>query len=212
MAIAAKDPSIKNLIFDLGGVILDLSVDHTLQSFSSISGLEKTVVQRLFVSSPGFEAYEKGLISDEDFRDFVRQTYSVTVPDADIDASWNAMLLGIPTAKLQLLQQLMNEYQVYLLSNTNTIHLKYINETMLPGIAGVTSLDPYFHRTYYSHIMKKRKPDAEIFVQVLEENDLKPAETLFLDDNAYNVEGAKGLGIRTLHVVTPDLIMDYFNA
>jgi FMN phosphatase YigB (HAD superfamily) len=212
MAIAAKDPSIKNLIFDLGGVILDLSVDHTLQSFSSISGLEKTVVQRLFVSSPGFEAYEKGLISDEDFRDFVRQTYSVTVPDADIDASWNAMLLGIPTAKLQLLQQLMNEYQVYLLSNTNTIHLKYINETMLPGIAGVTSLDPYFHRTYYSHIMKKRKPDAEIFVQVLEENDLKPAETLFLDDNAHNVEGAKGLGIRTLHVVTPDLIMDYFNA
>jgi glucose-1-phosphatase len=196
----------------LGGVILDLSVDHTLQSFSAISGLEKAVVQRLFVSSPGFEAYEKGLISDEDFRDFVRQTYSVTVPDADIDASWNAMLLGIPTAKLQLLQRLMDEYQVYLLSNTNTIHLKYINETMLPGITGVTSLDPYFHRTYYSHIMKKRKPDAEIFVQVLEENDLKPEETLFLDDNAYNVEGAKALGIRTLHVVTPGLIMDYFHA
>jgi FMN phosphatase YigB (HAD superfamily) len=212
MAFVAKDPSIKNLIFDLGGVILDLSVDHTLQSFSAISGLEKAVVQRLFVSSPGFSAYEKGLISDEEFRDFVRQTYSVKVPDADIDASWNAMLLGIPMVKLQLLQRLMNEYRVYLLSNTNTIHLKYINETMLPGITGVTSLDPYFHRTYYSHIMKKRKPDAEIFVQVLEENDLKPEETLFLDDNAHNVEGAKALGIRTLHVVTPDLIMNYFNA
>jgi FMN phosphatase YigB (HAD superfamily) len=212
MAFVAKDPSIKNLIFDLGGVILDLSVDHTLQSFSAISGLEKAVVQRLFVSSPGFEAYEKGLISDEEFRDFVRQTYSVKVPDADIDASWNAMLLGIPMVKLQLLQRLMNEYRVYLLSNTNTIHLKYINEMMLPGITGVTSLDPYFHRTYYSHIMKKRKPDAEIFVQVLEENDLRPEETLFLDDNAHNVEGAKALGIRTLHVVTPDLIMGYFNA
>ena len=208
----ARDSFIKNLIFDLGGVILDLSVDHTLQSFSAISGLEKAAVQKLFVSSPGFEAYEKGLIDDTAFRDFVRQTYSLAVPDADIDASWNAMLLGIPTAKLALLQRLMNEYKVYLLSNTNTIHLKYINETMLPGIAGVTSLDPYFHRTYYSHIMKKRKPDAEIFVQVLEENDLKPEETLFLDDNVHNVEGARALGIQTVHVVTPDLIMDYFNA
>lgn len=208
----ARDSSIKNLIFDLGGVILDLSVDHTLQSFSAVSGLDKQAVQKLFVSSPGFEAYEKGLITDAAFRDFVRQTYSISVADADIDVSWNAMLRGIPVTKLTLLQRLMNEYRVFLLSNTNTIHLKHINEVMLPGIAGVTSLDAYFHRAYYSHLMKMRKPDAEIFQHVLKENDLKPEETLFLDDNAGNVEGAKALGIRTLHVVKPDLIMDYFNA
>lgn len=208
----ARDSSIKNLIFDLGGVILDLSVDHTLQSFSAVSGLDKQTVQKLFVSSPGFEAYEKGLITDAAFRDFVRQTYSISVTDADIDVSWNAMLRGIPMAKLTLLQQLMKAYRVFLLSNTNTIHLKYINEVMLPGMSGVPSLDTYFHRTYYSHLMKMRKPDAEIFQHVLEENNLKPEETLFLDDNAGNVEGAKALGIRTLHVVTPGLIMDYFNA
>ncbi|HYG21102.1 MAG TPA: HAD family phosphatase [Ohtaekwangia sp.] len=208
----AHDTSLKNLIFDLGGVILDLSVDDTLQSFSAISGIDKKKVAEIFQSAPGFEAYEKGMLNDNEFRDFVRSTYSISATDAELDACWNAMLKGIPITKLQLLERLMENYNVYLLSNTNTIHLHYINGTMLPAITGGTSLDPYFHKTYYSHLMKKRKPDAEIFQQVLEENNLRPQETLFLDDNVHNVEGAKALGIRTLHVVTPDLIIDYFHA
>jgi putative hydrolase of the HAD superfamily len=205
------DRSIKNLIFDLGGVILDLSVDTTLKSFADLSGVEKSTVKSLFTSTPEFELYEKGGISDEEFRQFVKKLYKIDAPDEALDACWNAMLLGFPTRKLQLLETLKTSYNVYLLSNTNNIHLQYINNTLLPRINHHTSLDDFFHRAYYSHQMKKRKPDAEIFEQVLVEGNFKPEETLFLDDNKSNVEGAGKLGIKTIHVVQPDMIFDYFH-
>jgi putative hydrolase of the HAD superfamily len=201
---------IKTIIFDLGGVILDLSVDHTLQSFSELSGLDKARVKELFQKSPGFEAYEKGLIGDEEFRDVVRTTFSVQATDAQLDESWNAMLRSIPQKKLDLLLRLKNEFTVFLLSNTNNIHLSYVNGSMLP--VGEKSLDRYFHRSYYSHLMKMRKPDAEIFEQVVKDNNLNPAHTLFLDDNADNVAGAKSVGIQTVHVTSPDLILEFFHA
>ncbi|MBT1687261.1 HAD family hydrolase [Dawidia soli] len=206
----AQESSVKNLIFDLGGVILDLSVEHTLQAFANISGLDKSEVTKRFVTSEGFVAYEKGLIDDVGFRAFVRDTYPVQADDAALDAAWNAMLRGLPLNKLQLLLRLKEQYQSVLLSNTNNIHLEYINTRLLPP--GERSLDPYFHRTYYSHRMHKRKPDAEIFEQVLHENNFQPHETLFLDDNAENIAGARKLGIQTVHVITPDLIIDYFHA
>jgi putative hydrolase of the HAD superfamily len=206
----AQESSVKNLIFDLGGVILDLSVDHTLQAFADISGLDKSEVTKRFVTAEGFLAYEKGLINDAGFRAFVRDTYPVQATDDALDTAWNAMLRGLPLSKLQLLLRLKGQYQVVLLSNTNNIHLEYINTQLLPP--GVTSLDPYFHRTYYSHRMHKRKPDADIFEQVLQENNFQPHETLFLDDNADNIAGAQKVGIQTVHVTTPDLIIDYFHA
>jgi len=206
------NPSIKNLIFDLGGVILDLSVDQTMEQFSALSGLDKQRVNDLYTSTPGFEEYEKGLMNDKDFRDFVRDVFSVQSSDEEIDKCWTAMLLGLPIRKLNLLQSLKKNFSVYLLSNTNNIHINYINQIMLPGITHPgNSLDSYFHRAYYSHIMKKRKPNADIFEQVLNENSLLAHETLFLDDNLPNIEGAKQLGIQTVHVVSPDLILDYFH-
>jgi glucose-1-phosphatase len=205
------DPSVKNLIFDLGGVILDLSVDHTLQAFSNVSGLEKNVVRDRFIASKGFEEYEKGLLTDAQFRDFVREVYDVKVSDQVIDQCWNAMLLGIPSAKLELLNRLKNTHQVFLLSNTNNIHLSYIQSIIMPQLGENENLDNYFHRAYYSHLMKKRKPDADIFEQVLNENGLKADESLFLDDNEANIAGANALGIKTLLVPTPDLILNYFH-
>ncbi len=206
------NPSIKNLIFDLGGVILDLSVDQTREQFSALSGLDKQRVKDLYASTPGFEEYEKGLMNDKDFRDFVRDVFSVQSSDEEIDKCWTAMLLGLPIRKLNLLQSLKKKFSVYLLSNTNNIHINYINQIMLPGITHPgNALESYFHRAYYSHIMKKRKPNADIFEQVLNENSLLAHETLFLDDNLPNIEGAKQLGIQTVHVVTPDLILDYFH-
>jgi putative hydrolase of the HAD superfamily len=205
-------PSVKNLIFDLGGVILDLSVDHTLDSFAQLSNLSREKVQDLYVKTPGFLEYEKGFLDDRGFRDFVRATFSISAVDDAIDDSWNAMLRGIPAIKLDLLKKLQGEFQVFLLSNTNGIHLQHINEVILPKVSEQTTLDGYFHKAYYSHRMGKRKPDAEIFEQVLEENHLVPEQTLFLDDYAVNIEGAKSLGIKTIHVTSPHLILDYFHA
>jgi glucose-1-phosphatase len=205
------DRSIKNLIFDLGGVILDLSVDTTVHSFAKLSGVDPDKAREIFVSSSGFEIYEKGGMSDDDFRQFVRDVYKVNVSDEQVDTCWNAMLLGFPTRKLELLENLKTKYNVYLLSNTNSIHLDHINNILLPRVNHHSSLDDFFHRAYYSHRMKKRKPDAEIFEQVLQEGNFRPEETLFLDDNQANVEGASKLGIKIVHVVNPDMIYEYFH-
>jgi len=205
------DKSIKTLIFDLGGVILDLSIDHTLEAFTALSKFDKSQVLKIFASSHGFELYEKGGMTDSAFRNFIREVYASEASDSEIDRCWNAMLRGIPEGKLKLLKRLMLSHQVILLSNTNTIHLNHINQVILPKVADVQSLDPYFHKTYYSHLMRKRKPDAEIFEQVLHENDLVPEHTLFLDDNEMNIKGANAVGIKTVHVTTPDLILEYFH-
>jgi FMN phosphatase YigB (HAD superfamily) len=205
-------PSIKNLIFDLGGVILDLSIDHTLAAFADLSKIDREKVNHIFATAAGFEDYEKGTLDDTGFRDFIRHAYAVSVDDQAIDDCWNAMLRGIPQIKLELLMRLQGEFQVYLLSNTNSIHIHHINEVMLPKIEGSKVLDTYFHKAYYSHCMGKRKPDADIFEQVIEENHLVPEQTLFLDDNAINIEGARSVGIKTFHVTTPNLILDYFHA
>lgn len=205
-------PPVKNLIFDLGGVILDLSVDHTLEAFAKVSGISKQKVQEIFQTSPGFNEYEKGKMGDGDFRLYLKDLYKVNVSDKEIDTCWNAMLRGLPPVKLQLLKTLQSKYNVLLLSNTNEIHLSYINAVMLPAVKGEASLDYYFHRAYYSHRMLMRKPDAEIFERVLHENGLQAAQTLFLDDNAQNVAGAQSVGIKTVHVTSPDLILEYFNA
>jgi FMN phosphatase YigB (HAD superfamily) len=205
-------PSVRNLIFDLGGVILDLSVDHTIESFSKLSGVPKQKVMDIFHSSPGFNDYESGKMTDAGFRDYLRDIYKTDSSDQQIDACWNAMLGGIAMEKLHLLRRLKKSYSVYLLSNTNEIHLSYINSMILPKLTGERSLDSYFHKAYYSHRMLKRKPDVEIFEQVLRENQLKASDTLFFDDNSLNVEGAKLAGLQTVYVTSPDLILDYFHA
>jgi putative hydrolase of the HAD superfamily len=205
------DASVKNLIFDLGGVILDLSVDHTLQAFADAARMDKHEVIEIFRSEPGFELYEKGAIDDAGFRDMVRRVYGSTLTDPVIDHCWNAMLRGLPLNKLELLLSLKQRYNVFLLSNTNGIHLQYIHDEMLSNIPLYQNLDAYFHKAYYSHRLRMRKPDAEIFEHVLKDNGLRAEQTLFLDDNLQNIQGANAVGIKTLHVVTPDQILAYFS-
>lgn len=209
MALSA---GIKNLIFDLGGVILDLSVETTHEALARLSGISKQKSADIFHHSPGLNEYEKGKMDDTSFRHYLREIYNLKATDEQIDACWNAMLLGIPLEKLQLLNRLRQHYNVLLLSNTNEIHLHYINNTILSKLTGETSLDIYFHKAYYSQRLLMRKPDAEIFEYVLEENKVNPSETLFFDDNALNVLGAQSVGIKTVHVTSPDLILTYFNA
>lgn len=201
----------KNLIFDLGGVVLDLDVAATLKGFSALSGLDEATVTKRFVSSAGFLEFERGELSEQDFRKFVRELYNVEAPDEELDRCWNAMLVAFPIEKLHLLNNLRKHYKTFLLSNTNSIHLRCINEVIIPATDGMHTLDDYFDRTYYSHEMGTRKPEAAIFQQVLNENNLVAAETLFLDDNADNIAGAERVGLKTAFVNTPSFILDYFH-
>ena len=203
------DPSIKNIIFDLGGVILDLSVESTLQSFSEVSNLSKDEIKLIFETSPEFEQYERGEITDTEFRNFIRKVYTIKATDAIIDTCWSSMLKELPKRKLELLLVLKNSYQTFLLSNTNSIHLAFFNDVSLAP-HGTNSFDSYFHKDYYSHLMGKRKPDVAIFQQVLDENKLIPEQTVFLDDNLHNLAGADKLGIKTIHIPNPEFFYTLF--
>jgi putative hydrolase of the HAD superfamily len=203
------DHSIKNIIFDLGGVILNLSVDSTLRKFSELSGLQVDKVIEIYHARPEFLAYEKGEISNDEFRKSLKSIFGITSLDSELDVCWNAMLGDIPSERIELLRELRSKYKTYLLSNTNAIHLDHFTGIVRKA-HGIESLDPLFHKAYYSHLMKMRKPDPEIYEFVLKENGLKAGETIFLDDNLANLKGAASVGIQTFHVSHPDTIFSLF--
>jgi epoxide hydrolase-like predicted phosphatase len=196
-------PHIRNLIFDLGGVILNLSVPYTLNQLASLTGLSLEKIMESYSSREEFLQYEKGLITEPAFRSALRKIYSFEGTDDAIDKCWNAMLLDIPPSRIAQLRTLKTRYRTFLLSNTNAIHVKCFSERLSKD-HGLASLDDLFEKVYYSHLLNMRKPDPEIYRHVLKENNLNPSETLFLDDSAKNIEGAKSVGIETMLVTSAD--------
>ena len=156
-----------------------------------------------------FEDLETGRISPEDFLEALKKESPVTLTVQQIRDAWNSMLLDFPLERLQLLRQLQNQYNLYLLSNTNAIHLEAFQKILM-DLTGFPSIGLFFERAYYSHLTGWRKPEPEIYQLVLEENKLDPAETLFIDDNPENVEGAKKVGINGLLLSSPKTVLDIF--
>ncbi|MBK5278730.1 MAG: HAD family phosphatase [Bacteroidia bacterium] len=202
-------PDIKNVIFDLGGVIINLSTQTTANQFAQLGGISVEEVKHRMMESTEFHDYEKGLISDIQFREIVREMLQIGASDSEIDRCWNAMLLDIPLERIQLLERIRDKYRIFLLSNTNEIHLTCFTG-IVKKVTGKSSLDLYFEKAYYSHRMKMRKPDRAIYEVVLAENNLNPLHTIFLDDNLLNLKGAEHCGIKTFHVQHPDLIFTLF--
>ncbi len=199
------------MIFDLGGVIVDLDVDRTIKGFAAISGLPHQEVERLYQSNPAFNQYEKGEIDSSTFRHEIKKLFnSSNVSDETLDDAWNAMLVAIPKGKLELLLRLKKDYRVMILSNTNDIHVDCIHDKMLPEVSSERSLEPFAHKVYYSYQLKLRKPEPAIYRYVMEENNLSGAETIFLDDNENNIAAAKAVGLGTIYVNHPDEVYEIF--
>jgi putative hydrolase of the HAD superfamily len=194
--------SIKNIIFDLGGVILNINYQLTIKEFENL-GVKNFEILFSQAQQVGlFDELEKGLITPEEFRNGVRNITNIELKDRDIDNAWNAMLLDFPSNRLELLGEIKKDYRTFLLSNTNSIHLDEYNG-ILKSTFGLQNLSVYFDKEYYSHIIQKRKPDANAFEQILNENNLKPEETLFIDDSIQHVEGARKLNILAYHLNIP---------
>ncbi len=119
-------PTIKNLIFDLGGVILDLHFDRTYEAFARAGHRSVEEIRAMMDKSPFFNEYEKGLLTDHEFREAIRRMLQTKLSDEEIDASWIALLGRIPLERLQLVKGLRSKFNVFLLSNTNSIHLRHI--------------------------------------------------------------------------------------
>jgi HAD superfamily hydrolase (TIGR01509 family) len=199
---------IKNIIFDLGGVILNLDNQRTEDAFTSLGVKDFRSYFGHGHASSFFKEYEVGRLSDQQFVDSIRQLTGLSVPDAAIVDSWNALLLDFPPERIQLLKQLRKTYRLFLFSNTNALHLAALQQTYSATFGG-GSLEDHFEKTYYSHLLGMRKPDKESFEHILQENQLNPEETMFVDDAIVNVEGAERVGLRGLFLRPGVSLMDF---
>jgi HAD superfamily hydrolase (TIGR01509 family) len=199
---------VKNIIFDLGGVILNLDNQRTEQAFTALGVKNFREYFGHGFAASFFKDYEVGRISDRQFIDSVRQLTGLAVPDQAIVESWNALLLDFPVERIQLLKELRKKYRLFLFSNTNALHLAALQK-IWTGTFGEGQLDDYFEKTYYSHLLGMRKPDKESFDHILGENQLNGEETLFVDDAIINVEGAELAGLRGLFLRPGINLLDF---
>ncbi len=191
-----KLEGIKNIIFDLGGVIINIDYTLTIKAFESL-GIKNA---SLFFSQHSqiklFDDLETGKIGSKAFFDGIRELCGKHLPDNDIKFAWNAMLLDFPEDMDNVLKKVKKHYKTFLLSNTNAIHYEDYMQRMFTQF-NTNNMSLWFDEVYLSHIIGMRKPNKEVFELILKENNLKANETLFIDDSFQHIEGASKLGIHT---------------
>ena len=200
-----------NIIFDFGGVILNIDYNRTINAFRSMGVERFDEKYTQFNQSPIFDQLERGEIAPVDFREGLREMLGKACTDQELDNAWNAMLLDLPAERLQLLKQLSTQRRIILLSNTNVIHVACF-ETEMKRLHGIDNLNGYFEKVFYSCSVGMRKPESRIFEFVLDEMGFNPSETLFIDDSPQHIEGARSAGINAYHLRADkgETIMDLF--
>ncbi len=192
-----KEIDIQNIIFDLGGVLLNIDYNRTISSFKELGMTDFDNFFTQAAQSQIFDRLDKGSISPENFRKELREITGLNPTNHQIDEAWNAMLLDMPPERVTLLQHVRQNYRTFLLSNTNAIHYPVYMEYMLQTF-GVTDLEHMFKKQYLSYQMGMRKPEKQIYDTVVSENDLDPQKTLFIDDSSQHVTGAREAGLKAL--------------
>jgi HAD superfamily hydrolase (TIGR01509 family) len=192
---------IKNIILDLGGVLVDIDYHLTENAFKKIGFTNFDELYTQYVATELFESFETGKITEDDFYNEIMRIDTNGNDKQTIMAAWNAMLLDFRKSSFDFLQTLQGKYKLYLLSNTNTIHLAEFNR-IFSEQTGFPNMDGFFTKSYYSHLIGLRKPYKEIYNYVLQDAGIKAGETLFIDDSLHNIQGAKAVGIHT-HLLLP---------
>ncbi len=198
---------IKNIIFDLGGVLLNIDFQKTMDAFKKLGADNINEIFSGYSQYYFFDAFEKGLISPKEFRNEIRKFLKQNSTDEMIDEAWNAMLLDFPTERINFLLSCKNKYRTFLLSNTNAMHFPVYNKQLKEKFH-INDLSDLFEKAYYSYRLGLRKPEKEIFEIVLKENNLNPEETLFIDDSPINIATADKLGIKTILLEYPKTLMN----
>lgn len=198
---------VRNIVFDFGNVLLNLDMSATEKRMNALIGDKYGFSAEKNAYPAFFEEYEVGKISEEDFLHGLRKMTNDTAQESELKSAWNAMLLDLPAERLEMLLLLRKKYRVFLLSNTNKTHIDFVMRYLLHTY-GIDDWDTrYFEKTYYSHLVGLRKPDAEIYNFVAKDAAISPAETLFIDDNSANIATANALGWQTvLHNTDEDIV------
>lgn len=189
---------IKNILLDMGNVIIDIHIPLTHRAFAKLAQLDDDAATELFRAKAFFRHFETGEVPEAEFRAMLKREFRGNAwTDSAIDEAWCSLLLEMPKERLDLIAELGKKYRVFLLSNTNPIHVREITrraarmDVDFPGL---------FERMFLSSEMGLMKPDPAIYERVLQEADLKPEETLFVDDSLDNILAAGSLGIQTIHL------------
>ena len=190
---------IKNIIFDLGGVLLNIDYSLTENAFIAAGVTDFPQLYSQLQQSDLFDRWETGQMSRAEFIAAMQQASSTPLTEQQVLDCWNALLLDFPVRRLQILQQLRLYYDLVLLSNTNEIHEEVFNQT-LHRAHGIPNIGVFFDKVYLSHRVGMRKPMIALFQRVLDENGFKAHDTLFIDDSPQHIEAAQKAGIRTIYL------------
>ena len=196
----------KVLIFDLGGVVIDLFVDRTFAAMVALGVPAEMLTEQGCLMNARMMQFDRGDITTGEMFAYIKSFIPQSVADklgAELDDEvqrvWNLMLGDIPAAKLQHLAALRGAgYRVVMLSNTNSGHWPRI-EQLFAQAAGKSPAE-CFDALYLSYFMRRRKPEPEIFLSLIESEGVKPGDCLFFDDSAENCAAARALGIDAVHV------------
>ena len=187
---------VKNIIFDLGGVIIGLDVKKTISEFNKLSYMPFEDFYLDANRSQLFAAFDKGEISEAGFFKVLADELRFSGPPEVMLKAWNAMLLDVPENRLDMLVELKQDYNTFLLSNTCEPHITAFEHDLYIR-HGVRNFNDYFDKVYYSCRIGMRKPDREIFEFILGDNSLNPNETIFIDDTEQHVKAAGACGINS---------------
>lgn len=201
--------NIEFLIFDMGNVIIDIDISRTLKEFKNALAEDEFLQADRFMTSELHYNFETGAIGEEEFRNGIRSAFKREWEDHWIDTAWNTLLLNIPKERVDLLKSLRQNYKLYLLSNTNSIHFKVVEEIYKSEHGGSTFIS-LFDRVFLSYEMGLRKPDRRIYEQIVREIDAKPEQCLFFDDMEENLVSAKEVGLKTHHINHPKALTEFF--
>lgn len=193
--------AIKNVIFDLGGVLLNIDYNRTTNAFKQLGYTDFENMYSMLKGNNVFDNLETGDITEEEFYQYMTGAAAGAVSNQQVQDAWNAMLLDFRTESLRHLLLLREKHRIFLLSNTNIIHKKAFDQLFMQQ-TGIPSLDDYFDKAYYSQKVGLRKPNADIFQFVLKDAGITAGESFYIDDLSPNIETARKLGFKT-HLLLP---------
>ncbi|HNW91230.1 MAG TPA: HAD family phosphatase [Bacteroidales bacterium] len=204
-----SDKIIKNIIFDFGGVIINIDYWRSINAFIDMGYDNFDKIYSQASQAEIFDKIDKGTISADEFRSELMKFFPPDTTTKMIDDAWNAILLGIPEHRVRMLEKVRKNYRIILMSNTNILHYEqYIKE--LKEKFGYSDLSGLFEKVYLSFELGMRKPDKKFFNLILEENHLKPEETLFIDDSEQNLPPAQSLNLQTIFLNSGMDVTDLF--
>lgn len=190
--------SVRNIIFDFGGVIINISHVNLENAFRELGVQNFENLFNQAVQLELFQNFETGAISKEEFRSRARKLTNLNVSDEIFDRTWNRIIGDYPENRINLLKEISNNYAIFLFSNTNIIHYDYYIEKFKREFG--YDFPSLFRKTYWSFRMGKRKPDPDSFLEIIKNEKLMPDETLFIDDSHQNILAAERLGLKTIHI------------